>query len=424
MSDSVATASVSTSRSNINDNKWHHVACVHDAALDSIYIYVDGILEGGESSAGLGEITNAEPLTLGAGPIAGSWFNGQLDEIRIWSVARSDSLIKAVMARPLAGDEPGLVAYWPIGWPSGYRDEASRGVITDLTASTHYGIFQDGVYWTDNCAEIDIYPITDDLGNYVLKNLYYGTESEFEIRPFADNREFEPEVKRVVLTTDSPVENQVEFTDISTYLVTGTIRYKDTECAVADISFRVDGEPIGQTDTKGKFSLELERGEHWIRPEMEGHTFEPDSLLVSEKLAGVAFYDLTTHMLAGRLGGGCGRSIGDITITISSENACMLRTLEYTSIDTAFSVALPPQNYLVSASVDVESIPEGLSKTDVVRFFQNLGVRMAEMDSMGVDMDFVYRAPLKVEITGFAEYLEVLAGMPRSAHLRGQDIAR
>ncbi len=36
MSDSTTTVSVSTARSDLNDNAWHHVACVHDAAEDSL----------------------------------------------------------------------------------------------------------------------------------------------------------------------------------------------------------------------------------------------------------------------------------------------------------------------------------------------------------------------------------------------------
>ena len=80
---------VMTARTDLNDDEWHHVACIRDAIQDSIRIFVDGVLEGSANAAGLGNLENSEPLTLGAGSPADSWFGGQLDEVRIWNVART-----------------------------------------------------------------------------------------------------------------------------------------------------------------------------------------------------------------------------------------------------------------------------------------------------------------------------------------------
>ena len=41
-----------------------------------------------------------------------TFFHGQIDEIRIWNMARTPEEIKATMNRTLVGDEPGLVGYW------------------------------------------------------------------------------------------------------------------------------------------------------------------------------------------------------------------------------------------------------------------------------------------------------------------------
>ncbi len=383
-----------------NDNKWHHVACVHDPDQMEIRLYVDSLPQGSTTYSSLGDITNDEPVTLGAGPEAGSWFGGQLDEIRIWNVVRADSAILAMMLKPLDGDEEGLVAYWPL-------DDVSNGIITDMTESAHYGTFEGGVYFTGDCAQLDIHPVTDIEGNFVLNGLYYGTEGEFEVRPFDGNRQFDPPVQRVVLTSESPVENQVIFSDISSYTISGTIRYADTDCPAVEISVMVDGLSGGSTDKNGKFAVAVDQGEHSIRPEADGHTFEPDSLIitvdndvaVNDPVSGVAFNDLTTRTLSGRLGGGCGNNVGNITISIRSENNCFQRTWEFSAGDTAYSRDLPPQNYLVSASV--ASIEPGLNEIDVLEFFQNLGVRLAEMDTTDVEMDFVYRAPLVVTVEGF-----------------------
>jgi hypothetical protein len=412
MSDSSSLpVSVSSLSDSLNDNTWHHVACVHDADEEMIILYVDGILQNSTTCAGLGDITNSEAVSLGAGPDSSSWFGGQLDEVRIWNVARNITDIQAALDKQLTGNEEGLVAYWPF--------DQGGAAITDRCDGAHYGIFEDGVYWTEDSVPLDIYPVTDLQGNYVLNDLYYGTEATFEVRPFDGNRQFDPPVQRVVLTTESPVENQVNFIDISSFTVSGRIMYAATQCGAVDIPILVDNQQAGATDSNGQFAVSVDVGEHWIRPDRAGHRFSPDSLFIDAKAdtvvndsTGIAFSDSLTYMLSGKVGGGCGHPIGDVNITIRSENACYDSTFTVNSGEIAYSRMLPPQNYLVSAAVVGSSIPDsvGLDKTDIVEYFQNLGVRLAEMDSLDVEMDFVYRAPLQVEITGFEDYVETCDG--------------
>ena len=54
-------------------------------------------------------------LMIGKGDPAyslGEYFHGDIDEIRIWNVARSPEQIRAAMSGRLSGREPGLVGYW------------------------------------------------------------------------------------------------------------------------------------------------------------------------------------------------------------------------------------------------------------------------------------------------------------------------
>jgi hypothetical protein len=413
-------AEVSSADETINDNSWHHIACVHDAALDSIYLFVDGLMDTSEAASGLGDITNSAPLSFGAGEETDSWFGGQLDEVRIWNVARNAADIREAMYVRLEGNEQGLVAFWP--FDEGTLENSAVGninkVITDFASGSHYGVFLNGVYWTNDNAPLDYFPMTDAEGNYVINELYYGTEEEFEVRPFSGNRQFDPAVKRVVLTTESPVENQVNFIDISSYTVSGTIRFAGTECPAVDIPIIVDDEPAGVTDKHGYFAVSVDEGTHVIKPVYGKHIFEPDNLelfvendIDVDDSSGVTFSDVTTYTLSGQIGGGCGNRVGDITIAIRSENNCLLAELPYASTDSVYySIELPPQNYYVSASIDPQSIPDRLSITDVVEYFQNLGARQAAMDSMDVVLDFVYRAPLRVAITGFEGYVETCDG--------------
>jgi hypothetical protein len=52
-------------------------------------------------------------------------FRGRIDEVRMWSIARSEEQIRDAMLRRLRGDEPGLLAAWSF-------DEGSGRVAGDL----------------------------------------------------------------------------------------------------------------------------------------------------------------------------------------------------------------------------------------------------------------------------------------------------
>jgi large repetitive protein len=72
----------------ITDSAWHHVACVYDAALGQNRIYIDGVLNKTETKTGT-PATNTDPVYVGAYTAAGEDdFSGQIDELRISSVAR------------------------------------------------------------------------------------------------------------------------------------------------------------------------------------------------------------------------------------------------------------------------------------------------------------------------------------------------
>ena len=78
-------------------------------------------------SAGLH--TGVTALTIGGYPPA--FFNGHIDEFRIWSVARTASEITSTMGKTLAGNKPGLAGYWKF-------DETSGTTAADsVTAAGH-----------------------------------------------------------------------------------------------------------------------------------------------------------------------------------------------------------------------------------------------------------------------------------------------
>lgn len=90
-------------------NTWVHLAGVFDGQAWRLYRN--------------GQLAGSAANTIGAVPVTGGWtvggslvndrpFAGDIDEVRIWSAARSEADIAAAMNTPLDGTEPALVGVW------------------------------------------------------------------------------------------------------------------------------------------------------------------------------------------------------------------------------------------------------------------------------------------------------------------------
>lgn len=91
-------------------NNWTHVAGVWENGLSKIYI--NGQLKKSVKASGPPKPNNL-PLRVGCSPFGPeTTFRGAIDEVRIWSVARTAAQIRENMRRKLTGKEPGLMAYW------------------------------------------------------------------------------------------------------------------------------------------------------------------------------------------------------------------------------------------------------------------------------------------------------------------------
>jgi hypothetical protein len=91
----------------VTQNKWHHVAGLYDGSTMSLYL--DGVLVGTQTTT---IRTGDKPIVIGKRVDVDRYFNGQLDEIRVWNTSRTAVQIRDNMAKSLQGDEPGLVAYY------------------------------------------------------------------------------------------------------------------------------------------------------------------------------------------------------------------------------------------------------------------------------------------------------------------------
>ncbi|GAB2951731.1 hypothetical protein GCM10027048_15910 [Hymenobacter coalescens] len=126
---------------------WHHVAATYDGA--AVKIFIDGakVLDQPQTGA---VATNANPLTLGSQPGWGEYYNGQLDELRLWSVARTEAQILADYNKTVLATQPGLAAYYRL-------DEGSGTAFVDYTSHGNTGTLGAGnttPTWINNPAPI------------------------------------------------------------------------------------------------------------------------------------------------------------------------------------------------------------------------------------------------------------------------------
>ena len=116
---------------------WQHFSLVSSVAGNYMRIYRNGILEA--EKVGAGQFTRGtHDLVLGNnGPY---FFAGELDDFRVWNVARSQAEIAGGLRQPITGSEPGLVAFYRM-------NEAAGGTLQDVTINAHHGYMANGPLW-------------------------------------------------------------------------------------------------------------------------------------------------------------------------------------------------------------------------------------------------------------------------------------
>ncbi len=111
-------------------NEWYHVCGTFDGT--TLRLYLNGIEVASKTHKSPGNIYYANrPLRIGWA-YASEYFDGQIDEVRIWNRALTPEEIRANMCRRLRGNEPGLVGYWRF-------DECTGSIAFDATPNANHG---------------------------------------------------------------------------------------------------------------------------------------------------------------------------------------------------------------------------------------------------------------------------------------------
>jgi hypothetical protein len=94
---------ITSKKTNLNDNHWHHTEMVR--SNNTLSLYIDGMLDTSTTGT-IGDGRTTAQVTIGSyseAPAATEFFNGQLDNVKIYNYARSDAEIKTDYNNPCPG---------------------------------------------------------------------------------------------------------------------------------------------------------------------------------------------------------------------------------------------------------------------------------------------------------------------------------
>ena len=132
----------------VPEGKWAHLALTYSASANLFQLFVNGVQV--FSRTGTGEIGDNHPtlnyLKIGARrETRREFFDGLIDEVRVWNIVRTRDDIRATMDTSLQGNESGLAGYWNF----------DDGTANDLSRNWNYGTLRgDAVIVTSKTAKL------------------------------------------------------------------------------------------------------------------------------------------------------------------------------------------------------------------------------------------------------------------------------
>ena len=122
----------------LNANTWYHIAAVNNNGTRTLYVNGTAVPMTGSAFVQ----ANSDPLIIGKDfnyETTGRFFNGDIDEIRIWNTPKTLQQLNAAKDAPLVGNESNLVLYYNFNQGTRGGDNTATTTIANVASTTLTG---------------------------------------------------------------------------------------------------------------------------------------------------------------------------------------------------------------------------------------------------------------------------------------------
>ena len=335
----------------VSSDQFVHLSAVASATHLIIYINGEAVAEAERTAQIMG---NNNKVVMGEG------FEGAIDEVRLWNKALNADTLANDYSRYLVGNEDGLQAYYTFDYSvddafydisyKGTKYNMNHGVATGVTTSSKD---------VPTSAQLGHSSYTSVDGSYQIRSLpYTGNGTTYMIVPTLGIHQF-ASAKELRLINSQAQSHTVNFTDKSSFNISGKVMYKGGNVPVEGVSFAVDGvtvmdgkSNIVKTDSHGQFTISVPVGQHEVKAVLANHTFENGGKLTNSDGTdrnyqdddnGFEIFDVTTVRYIGRVAGGTKQEAFPVGHSLSKNNLADSVRIELTYQNEAYKMTAAPR---------------------------------------------------------------------------------
>lgn len=318
--------------SSLNLNDYTHVTAVYDSYENLLQVYLNGVLTQETDSVEIELNPNTGEVVIGEN------FKGVIDEVRLWSRALLSNEIKKDYTRYIVGNEQNLDAYYTFNFVSAteFFDQSFSGSDYNDNTGTLNGTEKVLSDLSQN--QLTYKGYTQEDGTYTIRAVpYYGNGTAYSLTPRKGTHQFIP-TQEIRFISESVPSHTVNFTDKSSFEVSGIVVYNGGEYPVEGVQFQIDGVTAVSktgyaitTDADGLFTISVPVGTHEVKAVKNGHTFELDGRICNsdsmhtdrnyqDVVSEVVLYDNTKVKYIGRVCGGTVQEELPVGFSLSKNN--------------------------------------------------------------------------------------------------------
>lgn len=336
----------------VSSDQFVHLSAVASATHLIIYINGQAVAEAERTAQITG---NNNKVVMGEG------FEGAIDEVRLWNKALNADTIASDYNRYLVGNEDGLQAYYTFDYSvdDAFYDISYKGTKYNMNHGVATGV-KISSKDIPTSAQLGHSSYTSVDGSYQIRSLpYTGNGTTYMIVPTLGIHQF-ASAKELRLINSQAQSHTVNFTDKSSFNISGKVMYKGGNVPVEGVSFAVDGvtvmdgkSNIVKTDAHGQFTISVPVGQHEVKAVLANHTFENGGKLTNSDGTdrnyqdddnGFEIFDVTTVRYIGRVAGGTKQEAFPVGHSLSKNNLADDVRIELTYQNEAYKMTAAPRD--------------------------------------------------------------------------------